>query len=518
LIWHVHPDATGLFDCPPPVAGWIESGLAERVKANDQRTVWRVNLPSGVVFVKRCRVHRPRAWVRDLVRSPKARLEFEHALELRDRGIDVVEPLAWARTAGRWPGDSWIVTRGRDAIPFSDWINRPFSPTDRQELARAIARFFARLHDAGVIHPDPHPGNLLVETDSEGAPRFVLIDLHAVSPGKPASVNAAFANLVLFNRWFRLRATRSDRLRFWLDYVRERTTLTRPDAKRIEVATARSNNRFWARRFARYTTDNREFVRVLGPAARGYAVRTLVHSFVDTFLADPEAAFRDSGTNVLKDSRTSTVVELTVDDCPMIFKRFNWKSLGTVLKNAVRPSPATRSWLLGHNLRDRGLPTPRPLLLAHRYRFGIPAVSYLLVEKVPAAVELATAVMPANVSPLAAELGRLVRTMHDRHVSHRDLKAANILLEFGLAPTLIDLVGVRIGPVPFPTRVRDLARLNASFLNSPVVSRTDRLRALTAYLGVPPRDGKDWKAWWAAVDAATRAKVAKNRRTGRPLA
>jgi len=72
--------------------------------------------------------------------------------------------------------------------------------------------------------------------------------------------------------------------------------------------------------------------------------------------------------------------------------------------------------------------------------------------------------------------------------------------------------------VPVAVRVRDLARLNASFLSSPVVSRTDRLRALTAYLGVPPQPGRSWKAWWAAVARATRAKAAKNARTGRPLA
>jgi serine/threonine protein kinase len=101
-------------------------------------------------------------------------------------------------------------------------------------------------------------------------------------------------------------------------------------------------------------------------------------------------------------------------------------------------------------------------------------------------------------------LGRLVRILHDRHVSHRDLKAPNILLEDGRSPTLIDLVGVRAGPaVPFAVRVRDLARLNASFLQTTAVTRPGRLRALMAYLGVPPQDGKGWKVWWAAVARAT---------------
>jgi tRNA A-37 threonylcarbamoyl transferase component Bud32 len=534
--WHLHPDATAIFgDGPPPVAEWIRSGLAERVKANDQRTVFRVSLPNGSVYLKRCRVHRPRAWVRELFRPPKAKLEFENAVAIQAHGIATTEPLAWAGAEGHWPGESWLVTRERNAVPFSDWLMRPLPPAERRLLARALASFFAHLHDAGVAHPDPHPGNLLVETDRNGEPTFVLIDLHAVTPGRSVPMAKSESNLVLFNRWFQLRASRTDRLRFWLAYRRARSCngIERIDAERIEIRTSRSNASFWARRFGRYRTNNREFERVRSSAAAGYVYRTLPTAFVESFFSNPEAPFESPTKKVLKDSRTSTVVEVRIETpsgpFDAILKRFNRKSLLQIAKNAFRPSPATRSWLLGHSLRDRGLPTPLPLLLAHRYRFGMPVVSYLLVEKVPGATGLSEAVAEAEALPpvarrqyfrrLAFDLGRLLRTMHDRHVSHRDLKAPNILLENGQTSTLIDLVGVRAGPaVPYATRVRDLARLNASFLNSPAVSRSDRLRALTAYLGVPPKDGRSWKVWWTALAVATQAKVAKNQRTGRPLA
>jgi tRNA A-37 threonylcarbamoyl transferase component Bud32 len=537
LDWHLHPDAADVLgNGPPPIVDWIASGVAVAVKANDQRTVYRVFLPSGPVYVKRCRVHRPRAWLRELVRPPKAKLEFDHAESLTARGLETIQPLAWGRLPGRWPSESWLATRGRDAISLADWLARPWSPVDRRLFALRFATFVARLHDAGVVHPDPHPGNLLVETGPDGVPRFVLVDLHAVRPGPPAVGARSMANLVLFNRWFQMRASRTDRLRFWLAYRAARTTipaLDRSAAKRIETKTGRSNVTFWNRRFGRYVTDNREYVRVKGPAAAGYAVRTLPKQFVDSFLADPDGAFHQPWVTVFKNSRTSTVVEYRIETpdgpVPVILKRFNRKSFGSVLKNNFRPSPATRSWLLGHNLRDRGLPTPRPLLLAHHYRLGVPVVSYLVVEKVPAAAGLPEAVAAvADLSPdarrrflhiLAADLGRLIRTMHDRGVSHRDLKAPNILLADGHTPTLIDLVGVRTGrAVPSSVRVRDLARLNASFLSSRVVSRSDRLRLLTAYLAAPPQMGRSWKAWWSAVARATREKAAKNARTGRPLA
>ena len=53
---------------------------------------------------------------------------------------------------------------------------------------------------------------------------------------------------------------------------------------------------------------------------------------------------------------------------------------------------------MGHGMRLRGLPTPRPLAVWHRTRFGLLHEGYLLTEKAQNAVE-----MPEYV----AGLGRL---------------------------------------------------------------------------------------------------------------
>ena len=105
--------------------------------------------------------------------------------------------------------------------------------------------------------------------------------------------------------------------------------------------------------------------------------------------------------------------------------------------------------------------------------------------------------------------------MHDRQVSHKDLKAPNILVTPAGDPVLIDLVGVTTGrAVPEPQRVRELTRLAASFVDSPAVTRGDRLRLLAAYLGA---NRGDWKSWWACVASGVRAKVRRNANLGRPL-
>src|SRR5207248_1968766 len=103
--------------------------------------------------------------------------------------------------------------------------------------------------------------------------------------------------------------------------------------------------------------------------------------FVTDLLADPDAPFRQPNATVLKDSRSSTVVELEVPGPQgpraLIYKRFNlttWTDPWTAL---FRATPALRSYRMGHALRWRGLPTPRPLLLLHRRHHGLPGAGYL---------------------------------------------------------------------------------------------------------------------------------------------
>ena len=113
--------------------------------------------------------------------------------------------------------------------------------------------------------------------------------------------------------------------------------------------------------------------------------------------------------------------------------------------------------------------------------------------------------------------------LHERSISDRDLKAANILIvgdplaeEIDL--TLIDLVGVQLmHPLPASRRLQNLARLQISLADVPGRTRTDALRFLRAYLpwGLSARN--DWKGLWRKVDRLIDSKEEKNRRRGRPL-
>jgi serine/threonine protein kinase len=226
----------------------------------------------------------------------------------------------------------------------------------------------------------------------------------------------------------------------------------------------------------------------------------------------------------------------------VIFKRFRASRWTDPMTHCWRATPALRSWINGHVFLDRGLPTARPLAVLQWRHGGFVFDSYLLTEKLDGAMDLRTYVdqLPrarsAQHRNLIESVAGLIRGLHDRGLSHRDLKAANVLivtepgdrqaapelaLPFRQFPRLylIDLVGVeRRGKLRRARKVQNLARLHVSFHHHPRVTRSDKLRFLRSYLrwGVHGKAG--WKQWWREIAAATARKIAQNQCRGRPLA
>lgn len=529
---------------------WLQSGQAQIVKHGPNRTVYRVTLPGLNFYLKHNRLPDARAWLRGLVRPAKARIEFRRALAIAARDVPTITPLALGeRDTPSGPGDSFLITRSLDQTePVNAFLESTlptFKPLRqslvRQRLAKELGALLARLHDAGIVHHDLHPGNLLVRLDADDQPSLYLIDLHAVRLGRPLSWRASRANLVVLNRWFVLRASRSDRLRFWRAYCQARLDtfqLTGCDpcldelAIDLERRTWASNLRFWRNRDERCLETNRYYQQLRSPSTLGHAVRDLDQTFLEPLLADPDILFQQPGVKLLKDSPSSTVAELQLTiqgvQRSVIYKRFRVTAWSDPLVTLLRRPAALRSWIFGHGLRERGLPSPRPLFVLHRQRSGLAYEGYLLTEKIAGAQDLHQFVAGLNERAPSErrellrhridQVAQLVGELHRRQLSHRDLKASNILLTSSHGLWLIDLVGiVDYAKLPRSRRVQNLARLHASFFRNDAVTRTDKLRFLRRYLqwGLFGKIG--WKRWWRAIEQATQAKAARNARQGRPL-
>jgi tRNA A-37 threonylcarbamoyl transferase component Bud32 len=518
------------------------------IKHGPHRTVYHVALPGLDFYLKHYRLADLRTWLRQIIRPAKARMEFDRALAVAARQVPTITPLGLGEGCARpGPSESFLVTRGLDNVePLNIFIEQKLPTFDRsrsfrirQRLAKELGHLMGRMHNAGIIHRDLHAANLLVRLDRGDWPRLYLVDLHAVHLGRPLSWTARCDNLVMLNRWFVLRVGRVDRLRFWRAYSQFSQFPSRWDDKdldwerltELERRTWESNLRFWRNRDRRCLATNRYYERVRGPNTRGHVIRGLSPDTVKALFADPDEPFRRPGARLLKDSPSSTVTEfeVMVDGVPrpVIYKRFRVTSWTDPWAALLRVTPTLRSWVFGHGLLERCLPTARPLAVLHRRRFGRSYEGYLLTEKIPDAVDLHGLV--ARLGTLAPtqrrermrqcidQVAAMVRELHRRHLTHRDLKAANILLTRDRV-WLIDLVGVRRHrQLPAGRQVQNLARLNASFIQNAHLTRTDKLRFLSVYLewGLVGRVG--WKSWWQEIEQATLLKVARNQRSGRPL-
>lgn len=565
---------------------WLQNGNASVVKQGPHQVVYRVSLPEMNIYLKHYRLYGVRSWLRQLIRPPKARMEYEKALRVAELKVPTALPLGLGESKTKpAPTDSFLITRSlEDTQPLNGFLETELptlNPAERarirQRLARNLGQLLACMHQAGLRHDDLHAGNLLVQFPSPDEPKLFLIDLHAARLGRPLNETESRNNLVLLNRYFILHASRSDRMRFWRAYCHSRCRKTgfgdnhssahppvrrRPDfreqARTLEQATWLSNLRFWRARDRRSLFSNRYYQRIRRAGVVGHALRGIDPACLHELMNNPDAPFARPDIILLKDSRSSTVAEFQIPIegqlRHVIYKRFRVTAWSDAWTTLVRRSAALRSWVFGHGLRERGLPTPRPLLVVHRRRLGLNYEGYLLAEKIPVAMELNKFVDKlSDLSPLDRQstvrlhidrVARLVRELHRRQVSHRDLKAANILISpercswstvekqtgmdgsINSAPSrfdgevwLIDLVGVKVHHwLLHKRRVQNLARLHASFCEHSYISRSDKLRFLRTYLEWGWHGKGGWKRWWQQIEKATKAKIARNLRSGRPLA
>ncbi|APW63369.1 lipopolysaccharide kinase InaA family protein [Paludisphaera borealis] len=537
---------------------WRAEGRVTTVKSGPHRVVYRVQLPDFAVYIKHYLVPDRRAKYRQWFRRGKGRNEGKRSESLASIGVPTISPIALGeRRKHGFLFDNYLITREiPDSTPLDAFVERnleqlsePRRSRVRRRLATAVGVFTARLHNAGLLHIDFHPGNVLVRLDSDDTPVLMMIDLDALRTVKKLSWVKAQQNLALLDHYFWLRSSRADRHRFLKAYLAFRNDAhppVRSFAKGVEESTRRWAERLWRRWGKRCRSTNKYFQVYQSPNAWCVASRDLDPADIEPLLTDPDAPFDSPNARLIKDSRTTRLAETTMRvngvPTPVIYKRFNRKKWIDPVLAVFRPSRAWRSWQAGQHLASRGIPTPQNLAFVSRRRkpwFSpfegmLPHETYQITIKQEHATtlldhvlevlpQLDPATLHSEVRRTTLALASLVRSLHERSLSHRDLKASNILICHDRSVrdgflSLIDLVGVRLqNPVPMNRRVQNLARLSVSLSDAPGRTRTESLRFLRAYLprGLAPSSG--WKDLWRAIDKATRTKQARNHRRGRPL-
>src|ERR1043165_80693 len=325
---------------------WLTSGQARIVKQGPHRRVYKVELPGLSFYIKHNLIHDQRTWWRHLIRPSKARVEFDPARAAAGRGIPTIYPIAWAEENTRiGSGESILITQSlENCTPLHIFLAavlptypEPRATRLRQHLADGAGQLVARIHHAGILHHDLHAANLLVRVGEQDQVQLFVIDLLAVKMGEPLDWAKSRQNLIMINCWFTLRVNRADRLRFWKAYFHARqlgnwkpdkygTKLYTQGLREIEEMSWQRNIRFWQRRDKRCLWNCRYYRRVSAPGVVGYAGSEVQSEHLTDLLKDPDAPFRQPGVRILKESISSTVVEMEFpingQMRPVIYKRF----------------------------------------------------------------------------------------------------------------------------------------------------------------------------------------------------
>ena len=457
----------------------------QEVKWNSKRAVYHKSLFGKEIYLKHfCDGSFLRRLVRRLKPSP-AKREFVLSLYLRSRGVPATPVFAaqwtgprrwvaaWA-VAGAVQGDSWH----RDQLLAGDGGRRKIALA-----SAALARLIADMHRAGVIHRDLHCGNVLVRrrADEHGRLEAVLVDLHRVTRHARLSRRMRAANIAQLCHDRAGSTTLTERIRFlrqYLDFSGEGGTV-RGWQRMISLHLRRHARRQYAHLDGRVYRRNRYFaplrlaggwcgqavLRLKSPADCSGTSRT-VASLEDWRAALDRSdilAARPSGP-VVKDSRSAMVVkrELVLGEQMLeVFvkrpRRDRWWSLSA---DCFRRCRCQRAFKLGHMLLARGFSTALPLAALRRRRCGILLDSALVTEVVKGqgleeffrvflspCVETEPAFAPARRQRLAQrllwDLGRMLRLLHEAGFRHRDLKAANILVQAAQSKTGIQRAAAR---------------------------------------------------------------------------
>lgn len=167
------------------------------------------------------------------LRSPKGLRAWQNAHILREDGFDSPEPVAYIQNNTPWGIESsYYICLFQDGKTLYQWGDK--TEDDIQQEIIALARFTARLHNAGLMMRDYTPGNILWTGKD-----FTLVDVNRMYQGE-ISLSRGLQNMA--GLW--LQPQNAALL------AREYAAARDSDPEEAEILIRQYRRHFW-RRFAR---------------------------------------------------------------------------------------------------------------------------------------------------------------------------------------------------------------------------------------------------------------------------
>ena len=192
--------------------------------------------------------------------------------------------------------------------------------------------------------------------------------------------------------------------------------------------------------------DSTQFSRLRRRGKRGMYDRDYASANFMHFLKNPESAFTDRETVILKAGRSSTVVKIILDDRELVVKRYNMKSKWHRLRRMLRKTRAFQSWRLAQKLRLFGIATAKPVAFIENYLLLFHGTSYFVTEYVSsmhAGHYFAKSHTSEKVATMVERISDLLLRLKKMDMTHGDLKMTNIVIDENEKPMFVDLDGAK---------------------------------------------------------------------------
>jgi hypothetical protein len=550
VAWHGDRRIVGeLYElgCIDGSQGAAASARVVTVKSGQHRSVYRIELASGAVFLKHFKSLDWLDALRNTAIGTQAQREARAAEQIAAAGIETIRCVAVGKASrGALAGDCYLASQAiENSIPLDELARGPAyarirTAAFRCELACSLGRLCGRVHRAGLVHRDLHPGNLLAKMNGGSLARLVLIDLQGVRPRQrwgTAFRRGARARWDLFGLYnFFQAASRADRCRFLKSYlheagalhagsgwIRARTDAVRKShefrlalARRLEAFCRDARRREQLRYDKKWQRSNRRLIVADSRGGRCRALAILGADRVGVLRSNPELLFHSDNVRFWLrrgDSERAAVIDLNASEATLrceaversrtlgwldLFPRLRWTSL-------------RRTWEMGNALRRRGIPSPRAILylekrslssvreilVTERSSHHVPLTTFLAHQFQSLSGRQKETWLKANARVLASALAR----MREFSLVHRVLAASDILVSVDPGETNLELAGTeRIEKRRTLSRRAvgsALGQLDASLATFRDLRQTHRLRFLKKYLG--DQYARDWKSIWQTI-------------------
>ncbi|RLD09992.1 MAG: hypothetical protein DRI44_07225 [Chlamydiae bacterium] len=441
-----------------------------------------------------------------LGKSP-AKKEWVILNHLSNNNVLTPTPLAFGSQKGDSLINSWIAVEFIDNAVTFDNIRPPKSIKKTLYAARQLAETIAKVHFAAVHHGDLHSGNLLyippqippalnpksgkwLITDFQRSKlncfsrsNFVsdLVQLnHCLGKKVPLGVRAVFIKTYL--QKFDELTDNNNEVADWewknllFEIGKKSRLYSIYQAKSRNKRCLSSNKNFMA--VNDFIPDN-NYLHIFENAwlYRG-ASKQLINDLIN-LLSDANW-FLNANVTIIKNRPSVAVGMWSHPQGNLFIKQYRYRnSLREKIMAHFHKSKSHRNWKACWRLRNLHINTPKPLLVAWTSRGGIIAWESLsnAITSESALLRFSTPNLKKQKLKIIREIAAQIALLHNSGTEHGDLKSSNLLIlnidEKNPRAFFTDLDAAKFyNFIPWPRRIRDLARLYAAlypFVSNPEI-------------------------------------------------